>query len=634
MDNGFSRKEIIGVALLSVSAFILMYYGWRLFWFLTDDAHIAFRYVSNSILGDGYVWNPAPFRPVEGYTSFLWVVLLDVIWRLFDVQPPEIANYVSLFFSYLTLFLGAIMVLSMNLDKKIRRYRLLFLGLVLVGVISNRTFLAWTSSGLETAMFNFFVILWVYCVLFIPAYSRLWLFGITSATALAYLARPDGILFTLTTAGLVGLAFYTKARRSRLTGGDFAAILPLFVIPIHLAWRRTTYGEWLPNTYYAKVYAGQIWLESGYRYFLSFVIEYTLWIWLILLLVIIILKLKRSGFHTTRRLMLESRFEQMILEPNKNVNGMSTGPSRSVRLGWIIGAIALCGVVLLVSGQLFLGISLIGFAMLTILLSGTLSLSLVEIAVVFTLGVHFLFYTIVIGGDHFEFRVYSHLILLLFISFLWMLNALRMSAKPTVLLLTVFIILSWPIQWTHWAITHNLTTRDETFILKASVADAVEEYLPVLPTLLVDYLRYYDNMQFWLIDHFVGMRHQEHKVYHLFLEETLPAREENVSLSNNDYPVIVRGSVGMVSWILPKVNIIDRLGLNDYVIARNPDLEPTRLMAHERRAPLGYLECFSPNTVLRGKEILVNQRAFDLTAEKIIECEQRYAVNGGFQVLK
>lgn len=95
-DNRFNRKEILGVTILSVSVFILMYYGWRLFWFLTDDAYIAFRYISNIILGDGYVWNPSPFRPVEGYTSFLWVVLLGVIWHLFDVQPPEITTRVAL----------------------------------------------------------------------------------------------------------------------------------------------------------------------------------------------------------------------------------------------------------------------------------------------------------------------------------------------------------------------------------------------------------------------------------------------------------------------------------------------------------------------------------------------------------
>jgi arabinofuranosyltransferase len=52
--------------LIVLVASVLLYLGWRMMWFLTDDAFIAFRYVSNRLLGHGYVWNPPPFRPVEG----------------------------------------------------------------------------------------------------------------------------------------------------------------------------------------------------------------------------------------------------------------------------------------------------------------------------------------------------------------------------------------------------------------------------------------------------------------------------------------------------------------------------------------------------------------------------------------
>ena len=62
--------------LLLVVAAVGLLAGWDLFYFLTDDAYIAFRYVANAHEGRGLVWNPAPFLPVEGYTSFLWVTLL------------------------------------------------------------------------------------------------------------------------------------------------------------------------------------------------------------------------------------------------------------------------------------------------------------------------------------------------------------------------------------------------------------------------------------------------------------------------------------------------------------------------------------------------------------------------------
>src|SRR3954464_9513817 len=98
-----TRKEKISLAIIALATVVGLYFGWRLFWFLTDDAFIAFRYISNAHLGYGFVWNAPPFRPVEGYTSFLWVVLLDVVWRITGVEPPAAANNITLLFTYLTL---------------------------------------------------------------------------------------------------------------------------------------------------------------------------------------------------------------------------------------------------------------------------------------------------------------------------------------------------------------------------------------------------------------------------------------------------------------------------------------------------------------------------------------------------
>ena len=618
-----SKKNAIGLSILAIGVVTVTYSGWRLFWFLTDDAFIAFRYVSNSILGHGYVWNPPPFRPVEGYTSFLWVFLLDVIWRVIGVKPPDVANIVSLLFAYLTLLLGAAMLLKMDLRKRLRKHRMLFMGLVFAGVISNRTFLAWTSSGLETAMFNFFFTLWIFCSLFLPVNSRRWLVGITFASALAYLTRPDGILLAMVTVALVGLAVFARMRRSRLMIGDLAAISPLLAIPVHMAWRWSRYGELLPNTYYAKIISGRIFPESGIRYFLSFAMEYSLWFWIALLIALVFLKPKLSRLRVSRMLLLDIGLEQAICEPDKRIDAFPV--SRGVPLGIVTGAVGLSGLVVFVAGRPLWGLSLVGLAVTSYVLLGILNLSLTEGAVVLTLLVHAFYYTVVVGGDHFEFRVYSHLILLSFISFLWLLNAVRIDARSSLLVLLAFIVLSWPIPWAHWSITRNLTTREETAFLKASVAESVQDTFPAAPPFLVNYLRVYDSMQFWLIDRAVGMRHQEHKVFHLSLVRWLPSREEGISLQNEEYPVITATSVGVISWVLPRVNVLDTVGLNDYVIARNPDLDPKKLMAHARRPPPGYLECFAPNVILAGGDVVMNRREQGLTPEKIIDCEQRFA---------
>jgi arabinofuranosyltransferase len=565
MAPGRREKEaLILVALLAMAG---LYFGWRVFWFLTDDAYIAFRYVSNSLLGYGYVWNPPPFRPVEGYSSFLWVVTLDVVWRLTGVQPPDSANWLSLGISGLTLLLGGLMALRLNWRAELRPFRVLFLGLLLFLVFSNRTFLAWTSSGLETALFNFLVTAWVAAALYLPLYSHRWLAGLSVSAALVYLTRPDGLLLAAFTVALVGLGFGRLASLARLRASHWANIAPLLAIPLHVLWRRLTYGEWLPNTYYAKAISGRIWFESGWRYALSFIIEYALWIWLLALVAVVLRAVLRRSW------------------PVRRLSDLRYLPDT-----WLVRA-----------------------------------------AVIAALVGHWLYYTVVIGGDHFEYRVYSHLVLLLGLSFLWMLNYLRLRARVSVALLILFILCSWPIPWSHWAITHSLTERPDTLFLKASVSEAVQDWIPAMPASVIGYLRFYDDLQFWLISHAVCMRHQEHKIFHLYLVRTLPTRAEGLRLAATGYPVVARASVGVLAWALARVNVIDVLGLNDYVIARNDQLEPGEFMAHERRPPAGYVECFGPNVYQSGEGWQVRPRPFGLTAEAIVACEQRFAkqVDGG-----
>ncbi len=542
----FPRREKVTLLIVSIVAAAALSYGWHLFWFLTDDAYIAFRYVSNSLLGHGYVWNPPPFAAVEGYTSFLWVVLLDLVWRSLGLEPPQTANVLSLVFSYLTLMLGAAMVLRMDLSDPMKPHRNVFLALVLLGVLTNRTFLAWTSSGLETSMFNFFLTSWVFCVVMLPPFSTGWLLGAASAAALTYLSRPDGLLFVATTAGLAALALRARWRNGVLRGRDWLALGLLLPVPLHVAWRLSRYGEWLPNTWFAKTDPGGMWVASGARYFASFVIEYALWVWLAGLAAALLL----------RRL-----------------------PGMSVP----------------------------------------------RVAATMALLAHGLYYTLVTGGDHFEFRVYSHLILLLLVSFLWLLNALRARAGQAVVALGLFVLASWPIPWTHWLATRNLQTREQTYRLKVSTAATIQSALPFVPGSLLGYFRLHDRLQFWLIDHFVCMRHQEHKIFHEDLERTLPSRDEGLRIATGDLPVLAASNVGVVGWALPRVSIIDRFGLNDAVIARNPVPGPHRFMAHQRRPPAGYVECFSPNVQLANGRAIVEERDVPLTADRVKECERRYA---------
>jgi arabinofuranosyltransferase len=404
-----------------------------------------------------------------------------------------------------------------------------------------------------------------------------------SATLTA-LARPDGMLLVLATPLILGAAAAGPILNATGIGHRLRQLLvglrgawPLLGIPIHIVWRRFTYGDWLPNTYYAKHVAP--WPESGVRYLASFVIEYGAVIWILLALAVLILA-SRSWWTS---------IGQWKKEPaEKKVDAVRLLIERSPPLITIGAVVA-----------------------------------------------HFGYYTFNIGGDHFEYRVYSHLVLLLFVSAVWLLGQLatrmpeRRPLRPWVAfgVLLLFIACAQPIPWTHWAKTHNLDTRRETYRLTQPVA-------PSFPRWIRPLVDEWDGWQEWLITHSVCMRHQEHKMFGISQLDLLPERGEmDLRARSLGEPVIAFGLVGVLGWVFPDVAIIDTLGLNDHVVARNTNLRAARdarakhgrQMAHDRQPPRGYVECFRPNFRLKlGVGIIANRRAQPVTEEDIVACEDRF----------
>jgi arabinofuranosyltransferase len=543
------RLVLAGIFLCAAAALLL---GWRLFWFLTDDAYISFRYVSNSLLGHGYVWNAPPFRPVQGYTSFLWVVLLDVTWRVSGVPPPVSANILSLLFSGGTLALTSAMVLRVTAGTPFHAARAGFLALALLGILSNRTFLTWTSSGLETALFDFLLVLWVFLCLFRSPARLSWYWSLGATTLLLSLARPDGLIFAAAAIVLAGVNAGWRAAEGRGVIRAVVGMSPLLGIPALLVWQRLTYGSWMPNTYAAKVVSA--WPGSGVRYAMSFVMEYALWVVLLV-----------AAAAAARRL-------------GEMVRSLRTG---ELGEAWFVRH----------APPMF---------------------------VVGALGLHFLYYTLVVGGDHFEYRVYTHLIALLPVGLIRALAGLRMPVRPALSVMALSVVLSWPIPWVHFGLTRHLDTRAATYKLFRPVA-------PAFPPIVRWYPAGFDRLQRWLIRHWVCVRHQEHKVFWQTQTARYPPREEQRSIPEERYPVFTTDSVGMPGWVFPHMAILDRKGLNDLVIARGR-VRPTRRrqMAHERRPPPGYIECFEPNIHVTGGQVVAVRRKKPLTADDIRACETRW----------
>ena len=241
--------------------------GWltSVAWFITDDAFISFRYVRNLLDGHGLVFNPGEY--VEGYTNFLWVVELAAIWRLFGIRPEHVAQWLSVAYTVGTILVMLWWVAQMPF----LRHRGLIAWMALGLICGSATFAVWTSGGgLETRQFTFFALVAV-AALSVFGASRWGLLAASLSLAAAALTRPEGLLVAACCVGWFVAHRWFTARQLDWRGT--LALAGPFVVLIggHFLARFRYYGEWLPNTYYAK-HVGP-WYESGFRYLWAAAIE-------------------------------------------------------------------------------------------------------------------------------------------------------------------------------------------------------------------------------------------------------------------------------------------------------------------------------------------------------------------------
>lgn len=210
---------------------------------LQDDAYISFRYARNLAEGAGLVWNVG--ERVEGYTNFLWTLLLAIPFVFSKAAEPV------LFARVLSVAGGAAAIVASFL--LVRRLAPKSVVLPLVPPIllaGNWSFAINTMTGLETAFLAGLVT--VAALLLVAETEDLKYRGSSMIFALAALTRPEAIGLFLGLLGLVAwplpYPYRPEARRylARLTV-PFAAIVGL-----HLLFRIGYYGHLVPNTFFAK----------------------------------------------------------------------------------------------------------------------------------------------------------------------------------------------------------------------------------------------------------------------------------------------------------------------------------------------------------------------------------------------
>jgi hypothetical protein len=229
---------VCGAILIST---VYLAHAWMFADYIADDAGISLAYARNIDAGFGPVLYPGG-EAVEGYSNPLWVALLGLgaALRLDGADGIPLMKVLGLSLGLATLLLTAVAAhITYPRDTRVR-----WLAPVILAALTP--FVFWTASGLENSLYAFLLLLAV--VLQLREIDR---FPGTQWSALALsgvaLTRPEGIaLFVV----FLLHRILCGERGTRLL--KWTAIVAV-VYGLFLLSRLVIFGEWVPNTYYAKV---------------------------------------------------------------------------------------------------------------------------------------------------------------------------------------------------------------------------------------------------------------------------------------------------------------------------------------------------------------------------------------------
>ncbi|HUU46150.1 MAG TPA: hypothetical protein VM118_10505 [Acidobacteriota bacterium] len=260
-----TRRSLLIVFGLAVALLIVQsVYFWD---FGIDDVGISYRYALHLAEGKGLTWNTGGPK-VEGYSNFLWVVILAGGKLLgFDIEITS---------KILGVVLAAVSLLLFTILCRRIWYPQPFWWAPVLLVTVTPEWTAWSLSGLEISLYGAFLLL---AALGLTSVGRERTTLLAAGVAGLTLTRPEGVAvgFALLFAGVLfdrDTALTVRIRAvaiPAIVGGATFLALVLF--------RYAYFGYPLPNTVYAK-FAGTLpslgrvveWLIFGLPFLLAWVI--------------------------------------------------------------------------------------------------------------------------------------------------------------------------------------------------------------------------------------------------------------------------------------------------------------------------------------------------------------------------
>jgi len=243
----------------------------------TEDAYISFRYAENIAGGHGIVFNRGG-DTVEGYSNPTWVALL-VLTNFLGINTIFAGRCLGLLF-------GALTFLEFYFIFKLLKPKADFYSIFpILAFMTAPMFLFWTQTGLENALFIYLLTIGMRLVLTEETIPTKF-----PVSAIAYfllaITRPEGIMYFAIVAFWKIVNIYKSGNKQQVSRLLLWAGIVIVPFVIFLIWRYFTFGDLVPNTFFAKVNNGvRANLRSGTRYMLGF-LGHALWMPLIIPVVV------------------------------------------------------------------------------------------------------------------------------------------------------------------------------------------------------------------------------------------------------------------------------------------------------------------------------------------------------------
>lgn len=258
----WNRVDEVRFANIALGAVLVVSLAQQFLWrTLAEDAFITFRYSENLARGAGPVFNEG--ERVEGYSNFLWMVLIAIPRWVAGIEIVDAARALGIVCALGTIVAVYALATRLGGDRRV--------GLAAAILTATAgTAVAYGPSGLETPGF---LLLTTLAVLAVVERRFVWAGVFLS---LGVMTRPDGLVVIAVVAAWVGWTAFrgrADARRWFLDLVRLGAPMLVLLGPWTI-WRVAYYGHLVPNALAAKSGVSLSWqLETGRNYLNAFLVS-------------------------------------------------------------------------------------------------------------------------------------------------------------------------------------------------------------------------------------------------------------------------------------------------------------------------------------------------------------------------